>query len=74
MPRASDELREAMDSYFGDYLDDSAPRNYLVNQGFYSKDWAWDHPYKSWKDCSQKEQDCILFLLEELDEGGWNGS
>lgn len=76
MPQASPELRDKMKEYFGDPIDDAGPAKFLASQGFVNgPDWLWRHPEKlKWRDLTQKEKDCVIFLIEEWDEGGFTGT
>lgn len=74
MPQASDELREKMDQRFGD-IDDSGPCEFLHSQGYkLGRDWCWTPPESvlSYKDMTDDEYDCLLFLVHEWDYGGLN--
>jgi hypothetical protein len=64
MPTASDALRNKMQEYFDDAIDDSGPENYLREQGWTEDRWLWSAPERIITD---KEWDCIQFLMDEWD-------
>lgn len=73
MPMASDELRAKMNEYFGDPIDDAGPIDYLRGQGFKLNRGFWWSPrpgVTALSDLTEKERDCILFLIDEWD---WDG-
>lgn len=70
MPQASDELRAKMGAYFGDEIDDGPPMRYLTENGWeLTEQWEWRKPNPFWEP-SEKEFDCIDFLIDEWDMGG----
>lgn len=70
MPQASDELRNIMDKWFGDGIDDYAPRQFLYARGYIlTNDWCWKPPAR-FHTISQEEYTCMLFLVQEWDYGG----
>jgi hypothetical protein len=71
MPTASDELRQKMLEYFGDEIDDLPPQEFLTSHGFVlRKGYIYTH-YYPWDVLTQKEKDCINFLCDEWDFGGY---
>lgn len=78
MPSATEELRNKMGEYFGKskvgpYIDDSGPMKYLEEAGYeLTEDWQWKPKpgVKEYNDMTQKEYDCLLFLVQEWDFGG----
>ena len=66
MPQASDELRQTMDGYFSNGgISDSEPTEFLLSQGWTEDRYLWKSP--STHTPTQKEWDCLQFLLEEWD-------
>jgi len=72
MPQASDEVRELMEGYFGDPIDDTGPHQYLEAQGFVcTRGWEWFKPgIVTLGQLTEKEWHCVLFLITEWDYGG----
>lgn len=72
MPSATDELREKMNEYFGDPIDDAGPHKYLIDQGYTcSRRWDWSKEgVNSYEDMTEKEYNCLAFLVQEWDYGG----
>lgn len=73
MPQASDELRERMESRFGDGISASGPIKFLTDAGYkLTRDWQWSaRPgVTSLKDMTRDEFECLLFLVHEWDFGG----
>jgi len=73
MPTASDELRARMKERFGCPVGDAGPISYLEGQGYIlNRDWTWAHPkVSSADDIPTAEWDCIVFLCDEWDFGGF---
>jgi len=73
MPQSSDELRAKMLTWFGDDIDETGPMNFLEDNGFrFGQDWVARKPgVMLWSELTPKEQDCVIFLMEEWDFGGW---
>jgi hypothetical protein len=70
MPQASDELRDKMGEYFGaeNRISDHAPEEFLRSQGWTENRSVWHCPAgKTIEQVSQKEFDCIKFLIHEWD-------
>ena len=72
MPQASKELSDKMLEYFGDPISDTGPTHYLLKQGYtLTRRWTWVNPrLKSLEDITEKERDCIIFMMEEGDYDG----
>lgn len=73
MPQASAELQNKMFEYFGSHTDDEGPMKYLESQGHrLSRSWEWhiNANIKHHSELSQKEIDCINFMVDEWDFGG----
>lgn len=72
MPQASDELRKKIYDYFGadkNGLDPYGPEGFLTENG-----WFTSHPFvyttnKSKDQITDKEWDCLDFLVQEWDYG-----
>lgn len=73
MPQASNELREKMGQYFGDEIDDSGPSEHLLKDAKF-KEFRWEY-YRPTKDyvLTEKDRDCLQFLIDEWDHGGTVG-
>ncbi len=73
MPQASKEMADKMQEYFGDSVSDAGPIQHLQEQGFkLSPQFSWTHPSgKPFGDLTEKDRDCMLFLVEEWDFGGY---
>ena len=67
MPTASDELREKMNEYFQEPIELSPPLEFLKGLGW--KDDAGMLRRPSGRNITQKEWDCVQFLIEEWDFG-----
>lgn len=66
MPQTSDERRAKMQEYFGDPISDGPPTAFLCGQGYkYSSGW-WSKPTIDHQP-TEKELECLHFLLEEWD-------
>ena len=63
MPTATSELRAKMDEYFGNEIDDSGPRAFLLGNGWIENRGVWSSPPKP----TEKEWDCLDFLVQEWD-------
>lgn len=67
MPEATDELRALMLEYFGSEVGDAGPTAYLKVRGWKeSTTGFWESPIPLER-VSQKEFECILFLIQEWD-------
>lgn len=75
MPSASNDLRELMNEYFGDPIDDNGPIQYLISKGYKPSRrplWFWHLPNPEHV-ITEKEGNCLQFLIDEWDFGGiWN--
>ncbi len=74
MPQAGPQLRSKMEEYFGDPVLDQGPMKYLKDQGYkLTKDFLWipKEGVAKYEDMEEKEWDCLLFLIEEWDMGGF---
>lgn len=72
MPTASDELRAKMDAYFGDPISEMGAMNYLQDQGYkLGRDWVYRKDGMNWEDLPEKDRECICFLADEWDFGGF---
>lgn len=73
MPSASEDLRDKMLARFGDRIDEAGPIRFLKDAGYVlTKNWFW-HPkpgVAGYRDMTQPEFDCIMFLMNEWDFGG----
>lgn len=67
MPQASDELRQKMQTYFGDSIDDSGPTKFLKSKGWRETETGlWFSPQHI-DHVSTQEFECLLFLRDEWD-------
>jgi len=64
MPTANDELREKMQEYFGDPIDDAGPARFLRDCGWTEVKDVWTEGAEQ---TTQKEWDCMQFLIDEWD-------
>lgn len=72
MPQSSDERRAKMGEYFGDEVSDAGPTAFLIEQGYVlRRDWYWNAPdrIRTADDISEKENECLCFMIEEWDFG-----
>ena len=70
MPSAPAELRDKMGQYFGDRISKAGPIAFLEQQGYTLRpDWIWSKPSPT-HEVSQKEHECMCFLVCEWDFGG----
>jgi hypothetical protein len=66
MPQASDEQRALMERWFGDPIDDGAPRRFLLSHGYTESKGFWRKPTPA-HTVSHAEGECIDFLCDEWD-------
>lgn len=67
MPSATDELRNKMNTYFGDSIDEQGPMKFLRDNGWkLDRNWVYHTPTFSYE-ANEKEIDCITFLAQEWD-------
>ena len=69
MPSASDELRDLMGEYFGDRISDAGPTQFLLDAGYTEESGLW-YPkpgVKTADDMTEKEWNCLAFLIYEWD-------
>lgn len=66
MPTASDELRDKMEKYFGDPIDDSGPYKYILSRGYTDTAGLLRRPSLDYA-ITDLEWDCIMFLCDEWD-------
>jgi len=76
MPQASDDLRNKMNTRFGDPVGTYGPIKYLKDAGYaLSRQWEWSKPgVHNLQQMTRDEFDCLLFLVHEWDFGALNGS
>jgi hypothetical protein len=72
MPQASEELRAKMEEYFGDPIDTAGPIKFLIDAGYdLTNDFMWQPKLeKRASGSTEKELECINFLIDEWDFGG----
>ena len=73
MPQASKFHTDRMKEYFGpDNWMEEGPCRFLEDQGYrVTKRWTWVNPrVKSVDDVTEKERDCIIFMMDEWDYDG----
>lgn len=70
MPSATQELRDLMENWFGDPIDESGPMRVLESRGWYlTKSWQWQ-PAVPNQTIHEIDNKLILFLMQEWDFGG----
>jgi hypothetical protein len=69
MPEATAELRNLMNEYFGDPIDDSGPYQFLTSLGYTEGAGLIRPPpdFKEFDSDRTKEWHCVMFLIQEWD-------
>lgn len=67
MPKATEELRELMERWFGDPIDINGPLRFLASHGFYERRNGVLTPPVPAHNVSHDEWLCIAFLVDEWD-------
>lgn len=73
MPQTSEELRGKMKYLFGNSIDERGPTDFLLAAGYIlTKKYTWlpKAGVNSYDDMTQKEYDCMKFLIDEWDYAG----
>lgn len=73
MPTATEELRNKMGEYFGERILEHFPMKFLEDAGYVlTRGWVWKPKpgVECYDDMTQKEYDCMEFLVQEWDFGG----
>lgn len=74
MPQATQELQEKMQARFGS-LDSEGPEQFLKDAGYIlTRKWLWRPKpgVTKYEEMTQDEFDCLAFLLQEWDYGGFD--
>jgi len=70
MPQSTPERQDLMIKWFGS-IDTIGPEDFLKSHGYIlSRDWFWTKPTPS-HTISDAEWECLKFLVEEWDYGGF---